>query len=193
MAEYQQLQTTHMPDTAQLDLHRLPELVHLNDPAISVLYDFRLRPPTTILDTCPMDDALSELKILGLHWLLVINEQDQLCGIISSEDLLGEKPLQLIHNKGIERHKVCVKQLMIPLKNIHAFSWQDMQHAQVGHIVVTLQKQPHHFSFVVSEENNNSTIYGLFDLSHIARQLHTKITNKTSINSLYELKHIQDS
>ena len=42
MAEYQQLETTIMPDTAQLDLHRLPELVHLNDPAISVLYDFRL-------------------------------------------------------------------------------------------------------------------------------------------------------
>ena len=97
MAKYEPLKTIKLSaDNTYLHLHKVLELVHLDDPAFAVMTDFTQTSPRTIGPDEPMDNALNEMKIHGVHLLLVQDDHDKVIGIIASEDILGERPIKII-------------------------------------------------------------------------------------------------
>jgi len=182
MPKYTPLETFTLTDSSiSLHQHDLPELVHLNDPAFSIMTDFHFIKPCTINKDLPMDDALNEMKIKGVHLLLVKDEdKDDIIGIISSEDLLGEKPIQLLQERRISRSHTLVKMLMSPIDKIPAFSLHTVRIAKVGNIIKTLKQLQAHNALVVDtpEENPQSfCLRGIFSTSQISRQLQKDIEN----------------
>lgn len=165
-------------DKAILPSYKLPEIVHLDDPASSVMHDFTIIPPQTIITTKNIDDALNDMKTKGIHTLLVTNEHSsQLKGIIASEDILGEKPIKIMQNNRIDRNKIKVDMVMASIKNIIAFDLQSVEEARVGNIVTTLKAHSQHYALVIENENNQHIIRGLFNTSQISRQLHHEIAS----------------
>ncbi len=68
MAKYETLPTTTiLPNGTMLQANRLPELVHMNDSALSVMIDFTLAPPHTIRPNETMDHAIHEMEVSGAH------------------------------------------------------------------------------------------------------------------------------
>lgn len=175
---------------------RLPELVHLDDPAFWVMNDFRQKPPLTISPDETMDDALNEMKIKGVHLLIVTNKEGNIVGLISSEDILGEKPIMLIQKNRVERDQILVGMIMEPIDKIVAFELTDVEHARVGNIVATLQKLNTHYALVVQnhEAKKEQLVRGLFNTSQIGKQLHTKISKIVEAQTLSELqkRHSKD-
>jgi hypothetical protein len=162
-----------------LKTHTRPELAHLDDPAFTVMTDFCQTPPHKISVNSNMDEALAEMKVTGVHLLLATNGDGNVAGIISSEDLLGAKPIQIIQNRRIERSQVLVSMLMAPLNEITAFELDAIQHARVGNVVKTMQDLNQHYALVLKQEEGDDThsICGLFNTSQISKQLHENITS----------------
>lgn len=189
MAKYEILPTIELdPETAQLRSQTLPELVHLDDPATLVMTDFRLTIPHIIHESEPMDEALHEMKEKSVHWLLVVDKENHIIGLIGSDDILGEKPIKLIQERRISREQVLVNMTMEPLDQVTAFDLENIKHARVGNIVNTMQELRVHYALVVKAGEDGNTVVGIFNTSQISRQLHQEITQRLRAESLSELQ-----
>lgn len=165
--------------TALINHYPLPEIVHLEDPALAVLIDFHHHTPITVHPATSINDALEEMKLLGVHELIVC-EGDTIRGLITTDDLLGEKPIQIIQSERVPRDELTVQRLMTPTENMIAFDRNTIMHFQVGHIMSTLKTHGVDYALVTSTNSDQSqlAICGLFSTWQIGRQLHRSINEK---------------
>jgi len=175
MAKFEVLPTIDiLPNETILPTQQLPELVHLNDPAFFVMIDFTKTAPQVIKPNKTMDEAIREMKVTDTNLLLVMNEAGHFLGVISSEDVLGEKPIQIIQERRIARDQVLVSMLMIPYSEITAIDISIVKGARVGNVVKTLSEKNQHCALaVLSVENQRDKIIrGIFTATQISKQLH---------------------
>ena len=183
MIQYEALNTLSLMDKqTKVRSRQVPDIVHLDDPASSVLFDFRLTPPRLINQNESMDNALTEMKNRGLHILLVADDKEHVVGIITTEDLLGEKPIKIMQENRFERSKIQVHMLMDPLADLVAVDSDRVQTAKVGNIIHTLKTLSQHYALVVQQDESDGvlTLVGLFSSSHICRQLYADVVGSNA-------------
>jgi CBS domain-containing protein len=175
MPKYEILTT--MAFTASTYAHptELPEVVHWNDPALSVMIDFTQNKPPLISPETPIVEVLEEMKVHGVHVMLVVDQEEEVIGLISAEDILGEKPIQLIEERGLARDEILVAMVMLPETHITAFDIETLRHAKVGNVVNTLRELHQHYALVLKNEYGHWIVRGLFSSSQISKQLHTDL------------------
>ncbi|ATN85299.1 CBS domain-containing protein [Coxiella burnetii] len=194
MARYEPLKTiTLASGNVYLRSRQLPELVHLNDPAFMVMTDFSQTPPHVVHPDKPIDDALNEMKIHGVHLLLVQDDNKHIIGVVGSEEILGELPIKISQEKRIKRSQVLVKMVMTPLDQICAFDMHTLEYAKVGNIIITLKSLRTHYALIINNENDSRQVLrGIFTTSQISRQLHMDISDAIAkAQSISELQKRQ--
>jgi CBS-domain-containing membrane protein len=170
----------------------LPAIAHWDDPAMQVLVDFKYVKAETIGADETIDTALTMVKNCSYHALLVIDKEDKILGLISSEDLLGEKPLKAIQERRIARADISVRMVMTPQHELMAIDVENLRHAKVGHIVSTLHARKQHYALAVKvdEVNDKQTVRGLFSLAQISKQLGVDVVSDVpEAHSIAELHH----
>ena len=149
--------------------------------AFLVMTDLRLIAPATTTEQATLTEANQQMIDRGVRMLLVLDQTKQLSGIITSNDLLGEKPL-----KHTQRHRcttcdIKVKDLMIPLGAIEILDYSDIQSAKVGDIIATLKQSGRHHALIADfQDNGTCSICGTFSLSHISQMLNTQVAMSRS-------------
>ncbi|MCF8151301.1 MAG: CBS domain-containing protein [Burkholderiaceae bacterium] len=150
----------------------LPAKVTAEDMAITVMTDFRKTTALTIDPDVSVDAAARVMRRRNVHLLLVVNVENEVMGIITSNDLLGEKTLQCVSARGISRADALVRDIMTPESRLEVISMDDVQHAHVGHVVATLKAKGRQHAAVVDEDaSGHQTLRGLFSCSQLTRQL----------------------
>ena len=154
------------------------------DPATTVMTDFRQVVPITIEPHHRIDPALRKMKVAGVRLLLVPDEYDKIIGVITSADILGERPIKLIEETRISRENIRVDMIMTPVEEIEALRMMSVRNATVGQIVDTMQVLRRKHILVVEsqdeEEDDDGDQYkirGLFSASQISRLLGRDITD----------------
>ena len=184
-------QFEHIPpqpplDNLKLKLQSTPELVREDDPASYVMQPLTSTKTLFIQYDDNINTATQAVKIHHTPLLLVM-EGDSLVGLISSEDLLGEKPITLQQKSRIQREDITVKMLMTPLKDILVMTLEDVMHARVGNIVATLKQLNQHYALVTSnnDDKGETQLHGIFNTAQISKQLHKDIQH-----ALYQIESI---
>ncbi|MDP2823991.1 MAG: CBS domain-containing protein [Sulfuritalea sp.] len=150
----------------------LPPRVALDDPAIAVMTDFQKVTAFTIDPDVSVDTAARVMRRRNVHLLLVVDVDNHVLGIITSNDLLGEKTLQCISARGIAREDALVRDIMTPENRLEVIGIDDVLHAHVGHVVATLKATGRRHAAVVDEDaSGRQVLRGLFAASQLARQL----------------------
>ncbi len=180
MAKYEALPNSPLGSKLiALRSKNVPELVHMNDPALLVMTDFYQSSPLKIDEDESMDSALDKMKVKGEHLLLVINTSNDIVGVLGSEDILGEKPIKILQEHRIQREQILVKRIMVPLTEINAFDINIIEKSKVGNIVETLKTLHKHYALVIQESDSEDhpVLRGIFTTSHISRKLHVDIAD----------------
>lgn len=150
----------------------LPQRVGLDDPAGSVMTDLKQVSAVLIRPGDGVEEANQRMIQHGVRLLLVVDENRKVVGIITATDLLGEKPLQVIAERGCRREDVRVRDIMTPTHRLEVLHMNDVRSAKVGHIVATLKMAGRQHAVVVEvDHDGKQTIRGLFSATQIARQL----------------------
>ncbi len=150
----------------------LPPRVTMEDPAVAVMTDFQKVTAFTIDPDVSVDTAARVMRRRNVHLLLVVNVENHVLGIITSNDLVGEKTLQCISARGIAREDALVRDIMTPEARLEVISIEDVLHAHVGHVVATLKATGRRHAAVVDEDaSGHQILRGLFAASQLARQL----------------------
>ena len=166
--EYSALVLTPLAAGARVCEPPLPR-VSLDDPAISVMTDLRQVPAATTTSHEPIDEANRVMVRRAVRLLFVIDREGSVEGVITATDLLGEKPVRFMQDRGIAHAEIRVGDIMTPASSLEALAFQDVAGMRVGHVVATIRavRRQH---VMVSEEGGRR-IRGLFSVTRIARQL----------------------
>lgn len=165
-------------------------LVRVDDPATSVMTDFRQATPVTIEPHSKISTALEKMKVAGVRLLLVPDHDDNIVGIITATDIQGERPVKLSQENRIAHDQIRVDMIMTPLDQIMAMDMVTVRDARVGHIISTLRKLERQHTLVVEVDRatQEQSIRGMFSTSHISRMLGHDITDpEYAAHSLAEI------
>ncbi len=156
----------------------LPESTYVDAPATSTMFDFKYLTPPTIRAQQSINDATAEIKVYNLPFILVVNDDKQVLGVLTSDDILGEKPVQISQERRIARHEIEASMLMRPVEKLLTINIDDLQHAKIGHVIQTLRETKQHIILVtkIDADTQQPKIRGLFSASIISRQLDKDIT-----------------
>ena len=105
----------------------------------------------------------------AVRLLFVCDSDGSVAGVITATDLLGEKPVRFMQDRGISHAEILVEDIMTPASMLEALPIQDVAQMRVGHIVATLKAVGRKHLMVC--EDNGRRIRGLFSSSQLARQL----------------------
>jgi CBS domain-containing protein len=163
-----------------------PGRVTLDDPAFSVMTDLREVSAATTRHEETIDAAQAVMIRRGVRLLFVLARDGSVEGVITTTDLLGEKPLRFAQQRGISHKDILVEDIMTPASSIEALSMLDVAQMRVGHIVATL-KDAGRKHLLVSDENGRR-VRGLFSASQIARQLGMEVHTFEVASSFAEIE-----
>lgn len=148
-------------------------LVRAESPAPCVMTDLRQVSAATIGPEATLAQATQTMISRGVRLLLVTNRDDEVLGLITARDTSGEKPIQLVQERGGKFSDLLVADMMCPREKIELIDASDVLRATVGDIVETL-KQTKRQHAVVGERDPVSgqvRIRGIFSATQVGRQL----------------------
>lgn len=150
----------------------LPDQVKLSSPAVLCFTDFKQVPPFTIEPNVSIDWALNRMKDDGVRLLLVVNTQRDLIGLITTNDILGEKPLKLASEASLSHSEILVRDIMTPYEQLDVIDMQDVLKASVGNVLETLKRNGRQHALVVDmTDADQLAVRGLFSATQLSRQL----------------------
>jgi CBS-domain-containing membrane protein len=150
----------------------LPEKVKLDDPAILALTDFNKVSLVVARPTLLLEVANSKMIRYGVRALIVLNSNDQVAGLLTASDILGEKQMRFLQNMGGTHADIMVRDIMTPQHELEFMKIEDVQNACVGQIVATLKKAGRQHGLVVSDgADGKQAVCGIFSLTQIAKLL----------------------
>jgi CBS-domain-containing membrane protein len=112
----------------------------LDSPAIRVMTDLRQVTAVVVDPQATMEAAHDMMLRRGVRMLLALDADGTLSGLITATDVLGEKPLHLVHDRRIHHSDILVADVMTPASRLDAFDWETVRAARVGNVVTRLQQ-----------------------------------------------------
>lgn len=161
---------------ADATFHRpqLPEAkpVRLEDPALEVMTDFKRVRAITVPASATMDYADGRMRANRVHLLLVVDDRNCVRGLITSTDIAGDKPVRLVHDRGVRREEITVGDVMTPRERLEVIRIEDVASARVGHVLATLKAAGRQHAMVIDHDSRGrQCVRGLLSASQLGRQL----------------------
>jgi len=159
--------------------------VTLDSPALGVMTDLKRVHAVSIGPEAKLTAVNTAMMRNTVRSLLVADEKRCILGIITSTDTLGEKPMQIVRERGIRHEEVLVRDVMTPCERLEVLDFEDILEAEVGHVVATLKRTGRQHALVAEEDaSGRQMIRGIFSASQIACQL-GMVINATQIASTF--------
>lgn len=168
-----------------------PAYVRLDSPALQVMTDLSRQPAACIETSALVSEAKQSMIYRGVRMLFVTDENRQLQGIITANDILGERPLLASQHRGLPREDLRVAHIMTPVERLDTIALSMVTRAEVGHVVATLKACSRQHAFVVDRDAaGRQIVCGVFSATQIARQLGVSIHTAETARTFAEIEAI---
>ena len=175
MSDYAPLSLHHLPSTVSYCRPRqdVPKYLKKTNEARLAMTDLRQVTAITIEANASIDKAMLRMKEAGVHMLLVTNPKNEILGLITTTDIQGEKPMQVVLNQGASRDDIMVRTIMTPRDRLEVMKISDVEKAYVGDIVETLKRSGRRHALVVDQHKDvkHESIRGIFSQIQLSQQL----------------------
>ncbi|MGH8595485.1 MAG: CBS domain-containing protein, partial [Gammaproteobacteria bacterium] len=127
-------------------------------PAVDSMTDLTIVPAASIDAKRTIDDANNLMLVRGVRMLFVLTPELELAGLITANDVMGEKPMRIVRANRVLHKDVLVEDVMTPAENLEVLEYADVKQASVGNIVVTLRNAGRQHALVVARSANGPYI-----------------------------------
>lgn len=148
------------------------EDLNLSSSALEIFTDYSRNRPSVIDYSTSADEAERLMKTAHVKLKLVIDQDNELIGVISFADLSMQRIMPLV-SQGAVRGDIRVKDLMTPKWSLQTLDYGELSEARIGDVVETLQKNGVQHCLVVDRATH--AIRGLISASDMAQKLHLHI------------------
>lgn len=159
--------------TAREPSMRLPATA----PAVRLMTDFTTETALVVEPVVRIDEALEKMRRHGVRALLVVEGED-LLGLVSAYDILGEKPIQFLQNPVCDHYPcthldVHVGNVMTPLEELPVLDRDWVESATIADVLAAFDATVHMHLLVVqrSDPDEVPVACGLFSRTRLERAL----------------------
>lgn len=147
--------------------------VTLDSPALSVMTDLELVRAATVRPDETLLMAREHMIHQGVRLLFVVSDMPCVDGLITTTDLDGERPMQVIARRGVRYDDLVVTDVMSPLATLDAVGMEYLRHATVAKVVATIRHLGRRHMLVVDHGQDGQTpvLRGVISQTQIERQL----------------------
>jgi hypothetical protein len=156
--------------------------VTLESPALDVMTDLTRTSPATIRPQAPVEGARQFMIARGVRLLLVADDLENVLGVLTATDVLGEKAVRAATDRGMKRSELSVGDIMTPAWQVEVVSLAEVEGARVGHVLETLRRAGRQHALVVDFDVipakslidapvRRTMVRGILSLSQLGRQL----------------------
>lgn len=147
--------------------------VRADSPAIEAMTDLRTVAPATTSRVASLYEAEKVMVAWGVRLLLVVGADGVIEGLITARDISGEKPVNLLRERGGRYADLAVNDLMVAREAIQVLDLATVRHSEIGHIVATLKDVGRQHALVVDQDlrTHEDFVCGVFSVTQIGRQL----------------------
>ncbi|MDX1592868.1 MAG: CBS domain-containing protein [Gammaproteobacteria bacterium] len=191
---YRTLKTEPLADARTLLPYqrRRDRSVETDGPAVTVMTDLSQSRLVTVRTEVGLDEAQDLMMRSGVRMLMVIDDRDRIVGLVTSRDLIGEKPIHFASEQRVRRDEIRVADVMTPKSRMDVMRFEDVQKARVGDIVQTLRESARQHAVVVEPNpgGDEMLLRGIFSITQIGRQLGIEIEPTGAVQSFAELEAV---
>lgn len=163
--------------------------VNIDSPAVDVMTDLTRVTAVIILPGDTVDEAHRRMIQRGVRLLLVVDADRRVHGIVTANDVLGEKPVKTAVQRGVPRSEVQVRDIMTPRAALEVLDMREVAAASVGHIVATLKMAGRQHTLVIDQDaKGRQRVRGVFSATQIARQLGIAITTEAVARTFADIE-----
>lgn len=191
--EYQALKATMLEAESGYaqPTQKVPERVKIESSAVEVMTDLTRVTAVIIFASDSVDEAHHRMIQRGVRLLLVVDQERKVQGVITANDVLGEKPIQVAVQRGVPRSEIQVRDIMTPRAALQVLEFGDVSAATVGHVVATLKAAGRQHTLVVDRDaQGRQRLCGIFSATQIARQLGIPITTDAVASTFAEIEKL---
>jgi CBS-domain-containing membrane protein len=166
--------------------------VSLASPALDVMTDLTQVRAATAAPDVSLDTAEQLMIHQGVRMLFIVRELPCIEGLITTTDLLGEKPMRVIQQRGIRHQDLRVADVMTELSMIDAIDFDVLKAATVRHVIATFRKFGRNHLLVVQgfTADSPARIRGVLSLTQLERQLGYGIGSTEIASSFAEIERV---
>ena len=162
---------------ASLRAARKHHLVRLSDPARCVVTDFAEEQAFTIADDCGIEEASIAMFRWGAHTLIALHEEKTVVGLLSSEDIEGERVRRFLDSHPEQAFRdILVRDVLTPCGTLPAVDWGTIEHARVSDVlhIVEATECPY-FLLLKATDRSEMVLRGLLFRARLMRALEPSI------------------
>lgn len=163
------------------------EKISESSPAIMVMTDFSRVKPFQIGASANLEEIHEKMVSAGVRLLFVHDDSEKMVGLLTSFDLLGEKPLLHIQTHGGTRNDIEARDIMTPIGKLEGIELSKIQAVTVGDIIEVCRNSRRHHMLVIEKDGNNTNIRGLISSSQVSRSLGVEISASQRAESFSQL------
>lgn len=175
----QLLPSFHFPGATRFAQSKQPaaQRVTLDSPALLVMTDLELVRAATVRPEETLHMARQHMIHQGVRLLFVVSEMPCVDGLITTTDLDGERPLQVISRRSVHYDDLVVADVMSPLDTLDAVGMDHLRRATVAKVVATIRHLGRRHMLVVDHGQDGQTpvLRGIISQAQIERQLGQQI------------------
>jgi len=175
----QLLPSFHFPGATRFAQSKQPvaERVTLDSPALLVMTDLELVRAATVRPEETLHMARQHMIHQGVRLLFVVSEMPCVDGLITTTDLDGERPLQVISRRSVHYDDLVVADVMSPLDTLDAVGMDHLRRATVAKVIATIRHLGRRHMLVVDHGQDGQTpvLRGIISQAQIERQLGQQI------------------
>ena len=148
-----------------------------NASALSLMTDFAVSPPATVSANRHIDAALNDMIVAGVR-ALIVTTRDEVTGLITAADILGEKPIKFLQSplcagNPCKRVEIAVGDIMTGLGLLETLELDWMMRATAGDVASAFASKPYTHMLVMEPGSPDGVrlIRGLLSKTRLERQL----------------------
>jgi CBS-domain-containing membrane protein len=166
--------------------------VSMESPGLDVMTDLSLVKAATIDPATQLRNAEQIMIHQGVRLLFVVRDFPCVEGLITANDLLGDKPMRAVHDRNIRRQDLCVADVMTELSSLDALDYADLKACNVGKVVATFRRfgRSHLLVVQAADKGSPARIRGVISLTQVERQLGGTVTATEIASTFAEIEKV---
>ncbi|MBS1170458.1 MAG: hypothetical protein H6R01_1376 [Burkholderiaceae bacterium] len=168
-----------------------PEPIRVDSPALSVMTDLRQTQTVTVSPDVTYAEANHTMVQAKVHQLIVTGDDGRIKGVLTTNDLWSERPMQIAVKRGIRHSELLVRDIMTPVESLDVLRLKDIEQAKVGDIIATLKAAGRIHALVVCDEPSGSQkLRGIFSAANIAKQMGAEVVSHETARTFAEIEAV---
>lgn len=153
-----------------------------DDPALSVMTDFRERASIVVAESDTIDAALEHMKHTGVRCAFAIDaKQRVVVGLITAYDISGEKPMRHVQSVGGTHGDILVRDIMQPIAECRVIDVGTIEHSTVAQVARLFEEtRLSHIPVMESNAKGERHLRGLLSAARVKRLLSRPDAQKPS-------------